>query len=103
MQSTQACTCRQRRRLDTSGRRCLRGITSGDQVRVFNDLGATELPAKVTDRIAPGVISIKEGAWYTPNGQGVDTVGCGNVLSADTSARCGATTYNTNHAQVEKI
>lgn len=80
-----------------------RGITSGDQVRVFNDLGATELPAKVTDRIAPGVISIKEGAWYTPNGQGVDTVGCGNVLSADTSARCGATTYNTNHAQVEKV
>ena len=80
-----------------------RGITSGDQVRVFNDLGATELPAKVTERIAPGVISIKEGAWYTPNDQGVDTVGCGNVLSADTSARCGATTYNTNHAQVEKI
>ena len=67
-----------------------------------NDLGATKLPAKVTDRIAPGVISIKE-AWYTPNGQGVDTLGCGNVLSADTSARCGATTYNTNHAQVEKF
>ncbi len=80
-----------------------RGITSGDRVRIFNNVGATELPARVTDRVAQGVISIKEGAWYTPNGQGVDTVGCGNVLSADSSARCGATTYNTNHAQVEKI
>ena len=33
------------------------------RVRVFNECGATVLPAKVTDRIARGVVSIKEGAW----------------------------------------
>ena len=38
-----------------------RGIIDGQPVRVFNARGATRLPARVTDRIAPGVVSIKEG------------------------------------------
>ena len=50
-----------------------RGIADGAAVRVFNDRGATVLPAKVTDRIAPGVVSIKEGAWFTPDADGTDT------------------------------
>src|SRR5262249_20093543 len=41
-----------------------RGIADGEAVRVFNDRGRTVLPARVTDRIAPGVVSIKEGAWF---------------------------------------
>ena len=61
---------------------------------------ATVLPARVTEHIAPGVIAIKEGAWYTPDGDGTDLGGCGNVLSADRSAPCGATTYNTNQVEV---
>ena len=43
------------------------------RVRVFNERGATVLPVKVTDRIAPGAVSIKEGAWFTPDETGVDT------------------------------
>ena len=43
-----------------------RGIVDGAPVRVFNDRGSTVLPARVTDRIARGVVSIKEGAWFTP-------------------------------------
>ena len=70
-------------------------------VRVFNDRGATFLPAKVTRRIAPGVVSIKEGAWFTPDADGTDTSGCANVLADDRSAPCGATTYNTNLVEVE--
>src|SRR5262249_29735046 len=31
-----------------------RGLTHGQRVRVFNDRGATILPVRVTDRIAPG-------------------------------------------------
>ena len=52
-----------------------RGIADGQKVRVFNDRGATILPAQVTDRIAPGIVSIKEGAWFTPGADGVDTRG----------------------------
>jgi len=78
-----------------------RGITDGQRVRVFNDRGATVLPAKVTDRIAPGVVSIREGAWFTPDERGDDRKGCANVLTDDRSAPCGATTYNTCLVQVE--
>jgi anaerobic dimethyl sulfoxide reductase subunit A len=77
-----------------------RGIADGDAVRVFNDHGATVLPARVTDRMAPGVVSIKEGAWFTPDSAGTDHRGCANVLTEDRSAPCGATTYNTNEVEV---
>jgi anaerobic dimethyl sulfoxide reductase subunit A len=56
---------------------------------------------RITDRIAPGVVSIKEGAWFTPDANGVDQRGCANVLTEDRSAPCGATTYNTCLVQVE--
>jgi anaerobic dimethyl sulfoxide reductase subunit A len=79
-----------------------RGISDRDTVRVFNDRGSTLMPVKVTPRIAPGVVSIKEGAWFTPNGQGIDTRGCANVLADDRAAPCGATTYNTNLVEVER-
>ncbi len=78
-----------------------RGIADGQNVRVFNDIGATILPAQVSDRIAPGVVSIKEGAWYTPGADGADSRGCANVLTTDRSAACGATTYNTNQVEIE--
>ena len=80
-----------------------RGIRNGDTVRIFNDRGATVLPATVTDRIARGVVSIKEGAWFTPDAGGIDRHGCANVLTADRSAPSGATTYNTNQVQVELL
>jgi len=79
-----------------------RGIADGDRVRVFNGRGATVLVAKVTDRIVPGVVSIKEGAWFTPNDAGDDVRGCANVLTEDRSAPSGATTYNTCLVQVER-
>jgi anaerobic dimethyl sulfoxide reductase subunit A len=69
-------------------------------VRVFNDRGASILPARVTDRIMPGVVSIKDGAWFTPNADGDDTRGCANVLTNDRSAPCGASTYNSNSVEI---
>ena len=56
-----------------------------------------------SDRIAAGVVSIKEGAWFTPDQTGTDTKGCANALTADRSAPCGATTYNTNYVQIEPL
>jgi anaerobic dimethyl sulfoxide reductase subunit A len=77
-----------------------RGIADGDLVRVFNARGTVVLPARVTERIAQGAVSIKEGAWFTPDGEGTDIRGCANVLTDDRSAPCGATTYNTNQVEV---
>jgi anaerobic dimethyl sulfoxide reductase subunit A len=71
-----------------------RGIVDGAPVRVFNERGATVLPARVTERIAPGVVSIKEGAWFALDPAGGDTRGSANLLTEDRAAPCGATTYN---------
>jgi anaerobic dimethyl sulfoxide reductase subunit A len=78
-----------------------RGIADGEPVRVFNGRGATRLPARVTDRIARGVVCIKEGAWFTPEGD-EDTRGCANVLTADRAAPSGASTYNTCQVEVAR-
>ncbi len=77
-----------------------RGIADGQRVRIFNRNGSTTLPAELTDRIALGVISIKEGAWFVPDPTGTDTSGCANVLTRDLASPCGATTYNTNWVQI---
>ncbi|MQG68346.1 MAG: dimethyl sulfoxide reductase subunit A, partial [SAR202 cluster bacterium] len=80
-----------------------RAIADGQNVRVFNDLGATILPAKVTDRIIRGVVSMKEGAWYNPDGSGTDIGGSANVLSVDRPSPAGAQTYNTCFVEVEPV
>ncbi|MDM8086590.1 molybdopterin-dependent oxidoreductase, partial [Cellulomonas cellasea] len=58
-----------------------RGIDNDDVVRVFNDRGVIQLPARVTPRIMPGVLSVPQGAWYSPDKDGVDTGGCINTLT----------------------
>jgi DmsA/YnfE family anaerobic dimethyl sulfoxide reductase A subunit len=82
-----------------------RGIVDGRRVRVFNDRGATILPVRVTDRIARGVVSIKEGAWFTPDAAAGkdDTRGCANVLTGDRASPSGATTYNTCLVEIESL
>jgi anaerobic dimethyl sulfoxide reductase subunit A len=59
-----------------------RGIDNGNTVYVFNGRGRIKILAKVTPRIAPGVISIPQGAWYKPNSKGVDVGGCVNTLTS---------------------
>lgn len=43
-----------------------RGIKNGDMVFAYNDRGTVRVEAKVTTRIAPGVVSLPQGAWYHP-------------------------------------
>jgi anaerobic dimethyl sulfoxide reductase subunit A len=62
-----------------------RGIADGDRVRVFNDRGALMISARVTKRVRPGVVSIPQGAWYTPDRKGVCQRGCVNILTSQRS------------------
>lgn len=58
-----------------------RGLVSGDKVKVFNDRGTVIVPVRVTPRIRPGVVNLPQGAWYTPDANGVDIRGCTNTLT----------------------
>ena len=79
-----------------------RGIRNGDMVRVFNDRGAMIIPARVTERIMPGVVDVPQGAWYAPDEQGVDRGGCANVLTKDQPSPGGALPSNTALVEVKK-
>lgn len=81
-----------------------RGLKNGDMVRVFNDRGEVHLPALVSNRIRPGVTNMPQGAWYTPDAKGIDTRGCGNVLTSQRpTPYAGGFTAHTNLVQVEKL
>jgi anaerobic dimethyl sulfoxide reductase subunit A len=60
-----------------------RGLKDGDLVRVFNDRGQMVLPCRLTPRIMPGIVDIPQGAWWTPDANGVDRRGAVNVLTSD--------------------
>ncbi|MBI5551581.1 MAG: molybdopterin-dependent oxidoreductase [Desulfobacterales bacterium] len=79
-----------------------RGIADGEMVHVFNDRGRIAIPAWVTERIMPGVVSVFEGAWYAPDEKGVDRGGCANTLTRDAYSGGGAAVLNTSLVQVEK-
>lgn len=81
-----------------------RGIKNGDMVKVFNERGEVHLPAYVTNRIRPGQTNMSQGAWYTPNTNGVDTRGCANTLTNyRPTPFAKGTTVHTNLVQVEKL
>ncbi len=59
----------------------VRRIENGELVEIWNDRGKLRIPAFVTSRIIPGVIAVPQGAWYTPDKNGVDQRGSINVLT----------------------
>ncbi|MHA1916057.1 MAG: molybdopterin-dependent oxidoreductase [Promethearchaeota archaeon] len=79
-----------------------RGIKSGDFVRVFNDRGQMIIPARVSERIMPGVVDIPQGAWYNPDKKGIDRGGCANVLTRDRTSPAGGLVTNCSLIQIEK-
>jgi anaerobic dimethyl sulfoxide reductase subunit A len=87
------------RRIDAESR----GIRDGDMVRVYNDRGIVMIPARVSERIMPGVVDLPQGAWYDPDENGVDRGGCANVLTKDVTSPGGAFPCNTALVQVDKV
>jgi len=79
-----------------------RGIRNGDLADVFNDRGRIRIPARVTQRIMPGVVNVSQGAWYDPDNEGVDHGGCANVLTEDDHSPGGAWHLNSGLVQVER-
>ncbi|MGE0767356.1 MAG: molybdopterin-dependent oxidoreductase [Hyphomicrobiaceae bacterium] len=47
-----------------------RGLGSGSDVRVWNDLGEVILPLLVTDDVPPGVVASEKGAWISTSRTG---------------------------------
>lgn len=80
-----------------------RGIRDGDMVRIFNDRGEVIIAAEATERIMPGVVALPEGAWYSPDENGIDRGGCANVLTRNVTSPAGAFPGHTVLVQVEKV
>jgi anaerobic dimethyl sulfoxide reductase subunit A len=79
-----------------------RGIAHGQGVEVFNAQGTVRVPAKVTERIMPGVVCLYQGAWYrrAASGGDVDEGGCANVLTAHRRTPTGGMATHTTRVDV---
>lgn len=80
------------------------GVQTGDKVHVYNDRGAIEIVVRVTPRIMPGVVGVPQGAWYSPDGEGVDKGGCVNTLTTlRTTPLSKGNPQHTNLVNIRKI
>ncbi|GKX62523.1 Dimethyl sulfoxide reductase DmsA precursor [Pragia fontium] len=81
-----------------------RGIKNGDMIRIYNGRGETQINAKVTPRMMPGVVALGEGAWYSPDAKGVDHAGSINVLTTlRPSPLAKGNPQHTNLVEVAKV
>ncbi|MFA7228813.1 MAG: molybdopterin dinucleotide binding domain-containing protein, partial [Melioribacteraceae bacterium] len=81
-----------------------RGIKDGREVKIYNERGTIIMPCRVTTRILPGVIDIPQGAWWTPDKDGIDRRGCINVLTSEKwTPLAFGNAQHTVMAQVEKV
>ncbi len=61
-----------------------RGIANGQEVLVESPEGRVHTVARITEDIAPGVVSLLEGFWPAFDADGVDHGGCANTLTSTT-------------------
>jgi len=81
-----------------------RGINNSEEVCIYNGRGKIILPVKVTPRIMPGVVSIPQGGWWSPDKEGIDRRGCINTLTKyQPTPLAFANPQHTNLVEVAKI
>ncbi len=78
------------------------GIEMGDVVEIWNERGKVVTPVYVTERCAPGVVILHEGAWMDIDENGVDRSGNPDFLTLDNPSPAGAFAYNTLLVNVKK-
>jgi len=79
-----------------------RGVENGDMIEVASPSGMVAVPAKVTERIMPGVVCLYQGAWYRPGAGGVDEGGCANVLTSSRLSPTGGMAAHSARVEVRK-
>jgi anaerobic dimethyl sulfoxide reductase subunit A len=79
-----------------------RGIKNGDEVTVTSSVGATMLPARVTERIIPGTVNIDQGIQFEFDADGVDRKGCANAVCPDVRTSVDVSPFNSTRVQVQK-
>jgi anaerobic dimethyl sulfoxide reductase subunit A len=80
-----------------------RGIEMGDTVLIESRHGKVLRPAYVTNRIAPGVTTLGEGAWVEMDEDlGIDLAGATNVLNGSLPTGQGVQPWNTCNVEVTK-
>ena len=77
-----------------------RGLTEGDDARVFNDRASLELPVRVSTRLRPGLVAIPWGWWRHQHRDGK----VANSLTNDTLTDWGGgVAYSDTLVQVERV
>jgi anaerobic selenocysteine-containing dehydrogenase len=77
-----------------------RGLDGTRSVRVWNDLGSTILPLRITDAVARGVVASEKGAWLATSETGT-TINA--LVSADDRADLArGACYNDTRVEVER-
>ena len=61
-----------------------RAISDGETIRVYNDNGAVQVAALLSEDIMPGVVSLPEGIWVDLDENDVDQAGSANILTSTT-------------------
>jgi len=76
-----------------------RHIASGDEVRVFNELGEVVCAAHVTAKVRPGVVLIPKGAWRKSSRNGMTATA---LCPAAVNVVGGGACYNDARVEVER-
>jgi anaerobic dimethyl sulfoxide reductase subunit A len=80
-----------------------RDVTHGETVLVSSQHGKVLRPVLVTERVAPGVVILGEGAWVELDEEsGIDKAGATNMLDGTHLTGQGEEPWNTCNVQVEK-
>jgi anaerobic selenocysteine-containing dehydrogenase len=77
-----------------------RGISDGDEVRIFNDLGEVLCRARISDRVREGVCGLPKGAWRKSSRNAQTSTA---LCSQDVNDVGGGACFNDARVQVERV